>query len=216
LQIDPDSRNAGQVQSSPDSCHWHYHTFITMFPLLCIRGDGSLTVSTHLSLQNRLLAINYINDGGDDELYIAHRYELYPSKLSLWAITKYFSSSSCCSCLLVISLSAAFMRRSWRLAQWGGSEKICLDIKWHGVQAICSSCAKLDEPSHSRHFMRGPWVYGLQPIRLMLCILKLNRHISLSSRLSGGCAGSGESGSIVFFPSSCLGKTQKRWIGPWL
>jgi hypothetical protein len=54
-----------------------------MFPLLCIRGDGSLTVSTHLSLQNRLLAINYINDGGDDELYIAHRYELYPSKLSL-------------------------------------------------------------------------------------------------------------------------------------
>jgi protein O-GlcNAc transferase len=44
LQIDPDSRNAGQ---------------------------------------NRLLAINYINDGGDDELYIAHRYELYPSKLSL-------------------------------------------------------------------------------------------------------------------------------------
>jgi protein O-GlcNAc transferase len=34
LQIDPDSRNAGQ---------------------------------------NRLLAINYINDGGDDELYIAHR-----------------------------------------------------------------------------------------------------------------------------------------------
>jgi predicted O-linked N-acetylglucosamine transferase (SPINDLY family) len=44
-----------------------------MFPLLCIRGGGSLTVSTHLSLQNRLLAINYINDGGDDELYIAHR-----------------------------------------------------------------------------------------------------------------------------------------------
>ncbi len=136
-----------------------------MFPLLCIRGGGSLTVSSHLSLQNRLLAINYINDGGDDELYIAHRYELYPSKLSLWAITKYFSSSSCCSCLLVISLSAAFMQRSWWLAQWGRSEKSCLDINWHGVQVICWSCAQVDEPSHSRHFMRGPWLYGLQPIR---------------------------------------------------
>jgi hypothetical protein len=54
------------------------------------------------------------------------------------------------------------------------------------------------------------------PLDLNQFILKLNHHLSLSSRLSGGCAGYGESGSIVFFPSSCLGKTQKRWIGPWL
>lgn len=42
-------------------------------------------------LQNRLLAMNYINDGEDDKLYIAHRSFLY-SNLTLPAVFCMFSS----------------------------------------------------------------------------------------------------------------------------
>ena len=74
LHIDLDSRNAGQVckQYWLISRFWDPIIYYCMIWNMCMHH--TYLQSSVIVLQNRLLAMNYIHEGEDDELYNAHRY----------------------------------------------------------------------------------------------------------------------------------------------